>query len=73
MTACVSSPATENQQRYMNPAATVTPQAHRDGYLMCFTGLGHFGPGPQCLIGGRVVLLTDKQINKWQLSHDRVL
>lgn len=30
MMACVSSPATANQQRYMNPAATVTPQGYRD-------------------------------------------
>lgn len=42
--ACVSSPATANQQRYMNPAATVTPHGYGGTYPMCFTGLGHFGP-----------------------------
>lgn len=44
MMACTSIPATANQQRYMDPVATVTPQGYSDGYLMCFTGLGHFAP-----------------------------
>lgn len=72
MTVCVSSPATVNQQHYMNPAATVTPQGYSDGYLMSFTGLGHFAPRSYCLIGVRVILLTDKQINQCQLSHNLV-
>lgn len=66
-------PATEDQQRHMNPAAAVTSQGYSDGDPMCFTGLGHFGPRSYCLIGGRVILLTDKQINKWQLSHNLIL
>lgn len=59
MMACMSFPATANQQRYMDAVATATLQGYSDGHLMCFTGLGRFASISYCLIGGWVILLTD--------------